>query len=339
MSLAKKIAWGVAILAGTFALLIGGAVAYAMATADGRLSFPDTPKPSLVASKDPAIIEQGKYLVYGPAHCAQCHSTDERNHPEKAKTEPLKGGLEFAMGPIATRYAPNLTPHASGIGELSDGDLARAIRSGITHSGEWSFLMTLAAAKPSDEDIIAIISYLRSTSPIDHSVKPGEWGPLGKIMATFALPSLAPEEKSGPKHVPPTEEPSVARGKYLAENVALCTGCHSRFDMSSLKNTGPQGGGSDPDPSHGDDSDMEFVAPNLTSHPTGLTGKLDEEAFVARLKAGRVYPRSIMPWEGFQLMTESDMRSVYRFLKSLPPVDRDPGPSYRKQGWKVGDPQ
>lgn len=337
MSLAKKIAWGVGILAGGFALLVGGAVAYATATADGRLSFPETPKPNLVASKDPAIIEQGKYLVYGPGHCAQCHSTDERNHPEKVKTEALKGGLEFAMGPIATRYAPNLTPHATGIGKLSDGDLARAIRSGITHTGEWSLFMTIAAAKPSDEDIVAIISYLRSTSPVEHQVKPGEWGPLGQVMAAFALPSLAPEEKPGPKHVPHADEPSALRGKYLAESVALCSGCHTRFDMSTLKSTGPKAGGSDPDPSHGDDSDMEYVAPNLTSHATGFTGKMDEEAFLARLKAGRVYASSIMPWEGFQMMTESDMRSVYRYLKSLPPVDNDPGPSYRKRGWQPGD--
>lgn len=47
---------------------------------------------------------------------------------------------------------------------------------------------------------------------------------------------------------------------------------------------GPKAGGSAPDPSHGDDTDMEFVAPNLTAHATGITGELDEEAFLARFR-------------------------------------------------------
>ena len=81
---------------------------------------------------------------------------------------------------------------------------------------------------------------------------------------------------------------------------------------------------------------MEFVAPNLTSHPHGVTGTLDEDAFVVRLGAGRVHVSSIMPWEGVSRMTEADMRSVYRFLRTLPPVDIDRGPSYREIGWQPG---
>jgi hypothetical protein len=81
---------------------------------------------------------------------------------------------------------------------------------------------------------------------------------------------------------------------------------------------------------------MEFVAPNLTSHSTGMTGKLSEDAFVSRLQGGRAYASSIMPWENFRDISDSDLRSIYRYLKSLPPVDRDRGPSYRKAGWKPG---
>ena len=31
-------------------------------------------------------------------------------------------------------------------------------------------------------------------------------------------------------------------------------------------------------------------------------------------------------------MTESDVRSVYRYLRSLPPVDAELGPTYREIG-------
>ncbi len=53
---------------------------------------------------------------------------------------------------------------------------------------------------------------------------------------------------------------------------------------------------------------------------------------MARLKAGRVHASSIMPWEGFQLTTETDLRSVYQYLRSLPPVDNDVGPTYYPAG-------
>ncbi len=117
----------------------------------------------------------------------------------------------------------------------------------------------------------------------------------------------------------------------------LCTGCHSQFSMKTFKPVGPKAGGGTPEPSHGADSDMEFVTPNLTSDPTGVTGKLDENAFVARILHGRVHAGSIMPWENFQDTTETDLRSVYRYLRTLPPVQNDVGPSYRKVGWKPGD--
>ena len=128
--------------------------------------------------------------------------------------------------------------------------------------------------------------------------------------------------------------PSIARGAYLAESVALCTFCHSSFDMKTLETTGPKAGGGQPDPSHGSDTDMEFATPNLTADPeTGYTGRVDEDYFVQRLRSGRAIASSIMPWENFAQMTEDDLRSIYRYLRALPPVKHDPGPSYRKRGW------
>ena len=98
VSLRRKIALGAIALVGALLLLLlllGSAVAYAFA----KLTFPDAQRPKLQASKDPAVIERGRYLGHGPAHCASCHSTPERAHPEKVATAPLSGGLEFDMGP------------------------------------------------------------------------------------------------------------------------------------------------------------------------------------------------------------------------------------------------
>jgi hypothetical protein len=119
----------------------------------------------------------------------------------------------------------------------------------------------------------------------------------------------------------------------------LCTMCHTAMDPNTFQVVGAKGGGSLPEASHGpDDPDMEFVAPNLTSHPTGVTGRMTEDQFVARLLAGRAFPSSIMPWENFANVTESDLRSVYRYLRTLPPVDADLGPAYRPVGWSAESP-
>lgn len=315
---------------------VGGMVAYASATHDARAYFADTPYPELSASTDPAVIERGRYLVHGPAHCSQCHSTDDREGFAKIPTAPLQGGLEFDMGPIARTWAPNLTPDKeTGLGRYTDREVARSIRSGVLPDGSYSLFMATAAAKPSDEDLVAILSYLRSIEPIRHEVPRGEWRTGGKVL--LSMLTLAPSPSVASAHVAAADEPSVARGQYLAHNVALCVSCHSKIDMATMQPVAPLAGGGNPEPSHGADSHMEFVTPNLTSHPTGVTGKLDEEAFVARMMHGRAHNSSIMPWENIQAMTDSDLRSVYRYLRTLPPVDNDVGPTYRRGGWKPGD--
>jgi mono/diheme cytochrome c family protein len=330
----RRVLIGLGSVFGLFVVAAGGFATWAITTFEGRMRFPDVARPKIKASTDAAVIAAGKYLVHGPGHCSQCHSTTDREHPEKIKDTPLHGGLEFAMGPIATTYAVNLTPDPeTGIGKLSDEDLARTIRTGVRHDGRLSFFMAIAASKPSDEDLIAIVSYLRSLQPIKKPIPEGEWKPLGKII--FSMAGVGPAQDPAPKHVTAGGEPSVERGRYLSKQIMLCSGCHTKFDMATLKSVGPEVGGSSPDPSHGKDADKEFVAPNLTSDASGVTGKLDEATFVARLRGGRVFASSIMPWESFQETTESDLRSVYRYLKSLPPVKNDVGPTYRDVGWKA----
>jgi hypothetical protein len=58
---------------------------------------------------------------------------------------------------------------------------------------------------------------------------------------------------------------------------------------------------------------------------------MDEASFVFRMRAGRAFKSSIMPWENFSTATDADLKSLYLFLKSLPPVDNDVGQTYRKR--------
>src|SRR5437868_9714230 len=90
--------------------------------------------PDLRASNDPKVIEHGKYLVRGPAHCSNCHqgSFDEYQRADKGEELPLRGGVEFAMGPIGMLYPRNLTPcKDTGLGRYDDATVFRMMRNAI----------------------------------------------------------------------------------------------------------------------------------------------------------------------------------------------------------------
>lgn len=333
MGLGKKLLLGGLGLVG---LVIGGGVgfvAYAHVTGEERLTFADTPMPALTAVTDPAVIARGEYIVYGPGHCHTCHGTvhDPEKAAELRTRHPLSGGYEMDMTPLAKTWAANLTPDdATGIGRRTDAELARTLRHGVLADGRLSLMMRLGAARLSDEDIVAVISYLRSSEPVSHPVERGTLGPAGGVVAL--LTDLGPRYEV-PEHVAPGDEPSVARGRYLVEDAAVCAMCHSPFDMGTLSSGEPRLGGGTPEPAKVGEPGFEVVSPNLTSDPTGMTGRLDEDAFVQRLRAGRTVLASSMPWEDFGRMTDSDLRSIYRYLRTVPPVANDVGPTYRKVGW------
>lgn len=294
-----------------------GATAWAVVQWDRTFQFPDTPAPALAASTDPELIARGRELVYGPAHCSQCHGMTDREEPQGALSGPLAGGLSFEMGPLGTLYGRNLTPDPeTGIGRRTDAELARVLRTGVLPDGTLSVFMRYSAAKLSDEDIVAVLSYLRSQPPVRREVPPGEVATFGKVLFTYAL-SATPRDEAPPTYVPRGAEPSVERGRYLAESVMLCTSCHTQYDAATFAPVGPVAGGGTCEVK----GEVELCPPNLTSHPTGVTGRLDEDAFVARIRHGRSTNASIMPWENFGQTDESDLRSVYRFLRTLPPVE------------------
>lgn len=80
----------------------------------------------------------------------------------------------------------------------------------------------------------------------------------------------------------------------------------------------------------------EALAPNLTPDvETGHITAWSEEQFVARF-IGDTKNKSAhgtkMPWPSFALMTDSDVRSLYRHLRTLPTKKNATGPTRRLAG-------
>lgn len=333
-TVARRLLRAVGMLFAVVLVLVVGFVVYVQAT--WRREFKGTPLPAVEASKDPEVIKRGAYVAHAIAHCSACHQPAETAKQKKltSNLDDLRGGFAMEAGPFGTYYPANLTPDPeTGIAKLSDAELGRVIRHGVAPNGELDVFMSFAVGPMADEDLVAIISYLRSIPPVKNPTQKDEWGFLAKAISS----------KFGPKTftAPPfTKEGgvSVERGLYLAKGPALCFGCHSPYDiMSGFTLAGPEfSGAHEPEPDH-DDQKYEVMAPNLTSDPkTGVLANVTEDAFVDRFKkGGRTVLGSPMPWENFARMTDDDLRSIYRYLRTVPPASRATGPTRRLRGsWK-----
>lgn len=285
----------------------------------------DAPYPDIHASRDPAIVARGKYLVDGPAHCGECHATpDSRGEPQRGS--PLAGGHAFHL-PVGTFYVPNITPDPeTGIGRYSDAELARVLRHGVRPDGKM-MLPFMPFANLCDDDLTAILSYLRQQRPVHHQVPEHEVNVLGNLVEAFVLHPKGPSEPIRKSERP---EPTPSYGRYLAHNVGNCILCHTKVDLRTGEYTGPIFGGGAEHASTTDPKER-FISPNLTPDPRwGWLGGWSEDAFVARFHAGRVHPHSPMPWEAFQGMTDTDLRAIYRYLQTLPSAPGGPDPQQRQ---------
>jgi mono/diheme cytochrome c family protein len=284
----------------------------------------DAPYPAIAASADSAVIARGRYVVRDVTNCAQCHG-DTSSHAALVAGEdvPLSGGYVFDIPP-GKFYVRNITPDPeTGIGRIEDKALARALRFGVGHDGR-ALLPFMEMQGLSDEDLTAVISYLRTQPPVRNLVPAHQTNLLGKVVKATVLANPV-----GPHEPPPAVSPrgtTIENGRYLVESVALCWACHTQRNDATGELTGPRFGGAT---GFLDSAtpDKSWSPPNITSDPqTGKLGAMTEDEFVARFRLGRVLPGSPMPWQGFQRLAEDDLRAIYRYLKSLPPVRNDVGP-------------
>jgi hypothetical protein len=178
----------------------------------------------------------------------------------------------------------------------------------------------------SDADLTALISFLRSQPPVSHDVPPHDLNFLGKAVMAFLIEPIGPGAE--PPKVSPAG-PTVERGEYLVSTVGECADCHTQRSMVDGRFTGPRlAGGGEMSRKGG----LIFVAPNLTPDPrTGRLASWSEDRFVARFRRGKLIPEPPMPWTAFTRMTDDDLRAIFRYLRSVPPVEYDPGTSVQRR--------
>jgi len=268
----------------------------------------DAPYPNIKASIDSTVIARGKHLIYSSAHCINCHSGMNPDSLVGLRQEvPLSGGVVFDL-PLGKIYSKNITPDVeTGIGKLSDPEIARALRYGVHADGTPVFDF-MPFHNMSDEDLTAVISYLRSQKPVRKEVPRHQLNVMGKIVKAFMVKPVGPDG-APPKSV--TRDTTANYGKYLAMSVAECNGCHTKRNMAGAYIGDPFAGG----------NNIEGLAtPNLTPDSSGRLFNWTKQDFIARFKMGKLNPKSVMPWSSFKRMTDDELTAIYHYLKTLKPV-------------------
>jgi len=281
----------------------------------------DAPYPDIQASTDPAVIEKGRELALGPAHCSHCHAqATEMLKVEAGEEVSPSGGFGFAL-PFGTLYSPNITSDKeTGIGNLTDQEIARSLRYGVGHDGRALFDF-MPFYDLTDEDLTAVISWLRTLEPVKNEVPEHDYNFVGKALKTFVFQPMG----DGEIPLNPTPGESAEYGKYLTQSVANCRGCHTPIDLMTGAFTGPEFSGGFKMEVVGPDGiipNKHLVTPNLTQHDgTGIMTGWSRDQFIERMRAGNRIPGSPMPWGPFSRMSDTDLTAIYNYLVTLEPVE------------------
>jgi len=174
---------------------------------------------------------------------------------------------------------------------------------------------------------------------------------LGTALAAGAVVLLTARCGSAPAEATTGDaaaSQTVERGKYLV-TVGGCNDCHTPFvmtergpapDMNRMLSGHPESSPMPPPPAlpegpwlwMGGATNTAFAGPwgvsfafNLTPDDNTGMGIWTEEMFIRTLRTGRhmgvsrpVMPP--MPWQGYAQMTDEDLKAIYAYLRTIPPI-------------------
>ena len=266
------------------------------------------------AQERAAAAERGEYLVRVAGGC-RCH-TDQKNNGAAL------AGRRSIKTPFGTLYGTNLTPDGkTGLGKWSEADFIRAMTEGLDPQGSHLFPVFPypSFTRMARTDLQDIWAYLGTVTPVEQPNREHDlWGPfrwrfpLGFWKRLFFTPgSFRPE---------PARSPEWNRGAYLARAVAHCAECHTpRNLMGGLKQDWAYAGSSD-----GPEGEL---APNITPDEATGIGSWREVDLVWFFQTGfkpdgddvQGLMSELIEY-GYQFMRESDMKAIYAYLRSLPPI-------------------
>jgi mono/diheme cytochrome c family protein len=252
--------------------------------------------------------DRGSYLMRSIAACGNCHTQNTPQGPRPGME--LAGGTRFDE-PFGLAYAPNITPDPeTGLGKWTDEQLILAIREGKRPGGS---LIGPPMPIPlyrglADDDLKAIVAYLRAAKPVANKVAKSEYEvPLppsyGAPVATVSAPA---------KH------DTLAYGAYLAGPVGHCLECHSTPGNNGAPDFQNKTGG----------GGMSFngpwgvsYAPNITPTNLGTWRDADiKKAITEGVRPDGVRLKPPMAYGYYKNIAPEDLDSILAYLRTLKPL-------------------
>jgi mono/diheme cytochrome c family protein len=278
-------------------ILIGIAATAVYIGSNGRLNktFVVAPRPVVIPT-DAVAVAHGKHLAETRG-CNDCHGKD------------FAGNLVIKDGAMGTLHAPNLTRGKGGrIAAFKDEDWVRAIRHGVGPDQRGLFIMPSEEyAHFSDEDLGALIAFLKTVPPVDRERVPTALGPVSRVLLATGKMQLAAETIDHVNVKPAFVQPGITAdyGRYVA---ASCIGCHGPNFSGGKIAVGP--------PNWPE-------AANLTPHTASRIAKWTEEDFLKVLRTAKrpdgTDLNPVMP-RVFGQMNDVELKALWSYFKTLPPV-------------------
>lgn len=250
-----------------------------------------TPTAAIPVTGGQAQVARGKEIAQ---LCVGCHSSTGNLPLDGSATDFMAGGP-----PLGSLYPPNLTPSGP-IKDWTDAEVARAIREGVDNQGHPLVIMPSDSFHGmSDEDVYALVAYLRSQPPSPRSVPLPSLNALGyAVMGSGIFPTSAQPPITEPVKAP-SRAATAEYGRYLTQALG-CVSCHG----ANL--TGSSGGGFGP------------AAPNLTV----IVPNWSQADFLTFFRTGvapggvKVNPEN-MPWNEYsKVFTDQDLTAIYLYIHS-----------------------
>jgi mono/diheme cytochrome c family protein len=262
---------------------------------------------------DKDLIAKGQYIFAVAGGCA-CH-TDPKGTPHA-------GGRPFSI-PFGTVYSTNITQdRETGLGAWTDQQIHDAMVKGISRDGSriLPVMPFEAYSGMAQEDLKALIAYLRTLKPVKKATPPLKtWAPFVRSVGTPLYLKIFGRLSSAPVQAPRS---GIERGRYLVEHVSLCSDCHTPRNSIGVPNRSLSLAGASAKTGFlGED------VPNITPDKETGIGDWKREDIAELLLTGTKPDldnvQGLMAEvveHGYKNMTKADAQAIADYLKSVPPI-------------------
>jgi mono/diheme cytochrome c family protein len=205
---------------------------------------------------------------------------------------------------------PNISPGpGSVVAGYTPEDWVRTIRHGVNPKGRALMVMPSEDYnRLTDDDLASLVAYLRHIEPAAGGGPVLDLPLPVRVLYGFGVirDAAARIDHARPPEQPVPDGVTPLHGAYVAN---MCLGCHG----TRLNGGRIPGGPPDWPP-----------AANLTpGEGTVMTRYANADAFARLFKTGKRpdgTPVKVMPFEALREMSETDVRALFLYIKTLPPV-------------------